>query len=517
MPNKVDSAIKANQSLQIIESHYKMGEYVKAKSALEKFRIEFPKYDLFITGPMIDIGLQLNDTLLIENAIEIFEKTPHDKISPHFLYNAGNGYHILYQLKIMSGVSIFECHSLIEKALECFNKSAVGRPPALTNLGNLYDEIGRPIEALERYEQALKLDSNFAMAVGNKALALRKLAPISNYETGYLIYAFQLYSEALDNPSSLAAEGGSQANSVFVKDKTYIEEIFQKQGKVDFLNKDLTHPKPNLSKLSKFVRFYTTYCLEKNLYLNLHLYSSVSDASVGDSIGVHLITKTSKSYSKEKKHVDEIAFRLNEIKEAFMTARLALVQSQYATKDYSNISEQTLIINNLDYSVSNIYVGYLKMAFKEGFSVLDKIAIFINHYLDLNFNENDRRLGYSSIWYSNLDKNNKINPAIEKYGSALYGIYSLFGEIRSSELDEIRNAVTHRYLRIYRHMLGPEESYQFEEMVDKTEELLFKVKCAIVYLNNFINVTEATKKKKSGKGFIPEMKLETNQWLDLWG
>jgi hypothetical protein len=86
---------------------------------------------------------------------------------------------------------------------------------------------------------------------------------------------------------------------------------------------------------------------------------------------------------------------------------MSLVQSQYTTPDFSAISQQTTLVNLLDYSVSNIYVGQLKSAYKEAFSALDKIAILVNHYLDLGFPED--RCDYRNVWYEHNARGNLVH------------------------------------------------------------------------------------------------------------
>jgi HEPN superfamily protein len=68
-----------------------------------------------------------------------------------------------------------------------------------------------------------------------------------------------------------------------------------------------------------------------------------------------------------------------------------------AVDDFSVISEQTTLASLHDYSVSNIYVGYLKAAYKEVIGVLDKIAVLLNHYLSLGLREDS--CYYRSVWY----------------------------------------------------------------------------------------------------------------------
>src|SRR5438270_5231976 len=47
------------------------------------------------------------------------------------------------------------------------------------NYGNCLDCLGRGVEALYAYEEALKIDPKFAMAIGNKAITSRHFATIS--------------------------------------------------------------------------------------------------------------------------------------------------------------------------------------------------------------------------------------------------------------------------------------------------------------------------------------------------
>jgi tetratricopeptide (TPR) repeat protein len=505
----------ANRLLLRIEALYRARKYDDALTKVSKFREKHPDYKASIIGALIDIGSASNNYQLIEDAIEIFEAMIMSEISPQALYNAGNGYQILFERELYSGVNVFDCKDFIDRAVMCFMGVNNRDPRLKTNLANLLDDIGRPIEALLQYDAAISIDHDFGMALGNKALTMGRLSFVSDYQTVDLIYTYQLYQQAFKNKSSIVEIGGPNSLHDFEKDSKYIQSLFIKSGDQKMLEQDLTHPDLNIESESDIQRFYTRYCIEKDLYLNLHIHSNVTNASVGDHIGFHIITDMSDEYSHRQKHVSEVAFRLNEIKEAYISARLSLVQSQYVNDDFSNISEQTLIVNNLDYSVSNIYVGYLKMSFKEAFSVLDKIAILLNYYLELGHKENNPRLSYHSVWFDELDKKKRINDKIKLHQAKLFGLYSVFDEIKKSELDEIRNALTHRYLRVSRTMGSINGFTDYEDLVEKTEALLFKVKCSIIYLHLFINDVESKKNGVNDKKLL-KMPINTGQWLDLW-
>ncbi len=515
MSQTKDDIDDANKLLLEIELLYHEQKYPDALIKVSEFRDKYPEYKPSIIGALIDIGSATNNDQLVKDAIEIFEAMSPSEISSQALYNAGNGYQILFEQKLYLGVNVFDCKDLIDKAIACF-MGVTNRDPRLkTNLANLLDEIGRPIEALLQYDAAISIDPNFGMALGNKALTMGRLSFVSDYQTVDLIYAYQLYQQAFKYKNSIVEVGGPNSLHDFEKDSKYIENLFIKSGDRKLLSQNLTHPDLAIKSESDIQRFYTQYCLDKDLYLNLHIHSNVTNASIGDHIGFHIVTDMSEEYSDRKKHVSEVAFRLNEIKEAYIAARLSLVQSQHVNDDFSSISKQTLIVNNLDYSVSNIYVGYLKMSFKEAFSVLDKIAILLNYYLELGHKENSPQLSYHSVWFDKLDKKKDINDKIKLHQAKLFGLYSVFNEIKTSELDEIRNALTHRYLRVSRSMGSINGFTEYEDLVEKTEALLFKVKCSIIYLHLFINDVES---KKNGINVekLFKMPMNTGQWLDLW-
>jgi hypothetical protein len=166
--------------------------------------------------------------------------------------------------------------------------------------------------------------------------------------------------------------------------------------------------------------------------------------------------------------------------------------------------------------VSNIYVGYLKSAYKEAFSALDKIAVLINHYLDLGLPED--RCYYRNIWYEHDANGEMLDPPVitskvKAQGFRLFGLYQLCQELCGSKYSHIRNALTHRYLRVYRAVKGPKGTYMFEDLTQTTVDALYKIKCAIMYASLFIERTEGAKR---GDGLMVQVPLSTRQNLDIW-
>jgi tetratricopeptide (TPR) repeat protein len=467
---------------------------------------------------LVSTGQQNQDRAVLTCALEAFERLKakaKGPLGPETYYDIANGYLELFDLAVHTdGANVFDCEEGVTAALRYGERGAADGPRALTNLGNLYDETGRPVEALRCYERALAIDPEFGMALGNKAMAIQILAPVTRYSVTHLIQAHQLYRAATRRAESVAEAGLDGSLESFRQHDEAIVGYLTSIGRADRLDQDLRHEPYDDSGLSEFVRFYTRFCLEHDLYLNTHLADRAAAASIGDEIVPVLVTRVGDS--DDRRYVDDIMFRLNEILESYMTARMALVQSQYVCDDFSAVSRQTTLVNLEDGSASNIYVGHLKMAYKEAFAALDKIAVLINHYLELGLPE--QQCYYGTVWYQHGQDGKPseprvVAPAVKAAGYRLFGLYLLCKDLCGSKYSDIRNALTHRYLRVYTTDPKPKGVYLFDDLTATTTEVLYKVKCAVTYAALFVWSKE---NQKHGDHPTVQAHLSTDQHLDQW-
>lgn len=458
---------------------------------------------------VISTGQYFGNAPLTRAALAAFERVKHSaRPDGSYYYDVANGYQVLYeQERGTSGEDAFEMGDAANAAIKYFARSDL--PQARTNLGNLLDSVGRPLEALKAYQQALALDPEFGMAWGNWGVTLEYLASSGQYSGGLLFSAYQLLQEALDRPTSVIDVGGQAALATFLAKHERIGAHFAANGQGELLDADLRHDPRDDSGKSAFVRFYTALCIERDLYLNLHLMDAEAEASVGDSYLPTFITSVDSGDAEFR----ELALRLNEIHETFASARYHFARSQYLDSDTREISEQTTLVNTLDYAASNLYVGLLKAAYKDAFSTLDKLAVLINHYLDIGHNEDS--VYYGNVWFEpgRADGDRRIAEQVRAGGDRLLGTYLLCLELRGSRYSSLRNAMTHRYVRVFRSGPSAKGGYGFERLVDLTAEVLFKVKCAIIYVSQFITHEEQKKHKGGILGTLPAW---TNQNLDIW-
>jgi len=470
-------------------------------------------------GFLINIGSYTNDSEVIERGISAGETCLEDESFSDsrgmLLYNTANGLHFRIGKYFNDNKTYFGIEEDVKRCIAMYREAfeLTRDPNAAVNLGNLFDETGRPLEAMAEYERAIRADPGFGMAYGNKAVAVRQLSQITEYQGMYLAYGYQLFNEALKNETSIIGAGGHSSLVTFKQSQKEIKHMFEQQSNVDLLEKDLTHPAHSRDGLGEELASYTEFCLDNDLYLTLHIFDRHSEGSIGDNISSSFITSVGDD--EASKWVKEAFMRLNEIKESYITGRYILWQSQQKTDTMSDISQQSLLVNNLDYTAHNIYTGLLKSAYKEGFSALDKIANLVNYYLNLEAKEKD--VSYRNIWFNKLKQKNGYHSTILESNYRLFGLYATLDEL-GGEPSSDRNSMEHRYFRISTLAIDQYDAPTFQDFTQQTVEVYYKIKCAIVYLLNFINYCEGRKRQAAIEkgGIVPSMPVISDQWLDLW-
>jgi len=277
------------------------------------------------------------------------------------------------------------------------------------------------VEALYAYDEALKIDHGFPMALGNKAMAMRFFADISgdeakSYREAVYIKSYQILMSVLKN-KDLVKFCGIAAKKGFENEIQQITRRFENES---LLSRNLEHPQYDLSHATSFEKFYIEFCSKHKLFLNFHIHENEGEASIVDPIFISMVTPID-----DNETFYNLAKHINQIKEDYATARLLLVQSQFKRGDFDNISKRTTFLNTKDDSMFNIYIGLLKSAFKEAYNILDKISRFINEYYKLGIEGN---IYYTTIWQDGNNKNErKIRPEIvNSKNISLYALYDIF-------------------------------------------------------------------------------------------
>lgn len=394
-------------------------------------------------------------------------------------FNLSNAYHHQIMESFFKNKTYFYTDKLIKKYIRRSKQAFNARPEAqiATNLGNFYDEIGRTLEAIKWYDKALKIDENFGMALGNKAIAIDGLARVSQGSLRYKIYAYSLLEKALSSASSVAAQNNS-ALEHFKSVKGSIYQEFCALGKEDLLRNGVDCSCPNNPTDHAE---YAAFCLEHDLYANLHVFDYYCCGNIGDNISYSIVD----DYTGER--AKEMFLRIDDIRETFSTARYILWFSQNI-KNIEAINKQTLFADNSDYVAHGINIGMLKTAYKTAYCCLDKISYALNYYLDLQIPR--QKVNSKTIWLEDMeDTKNQFRSKLLKQHYSLYGIYATMEELKDRDSQK-RNALEHRYYKLYS---APSNGQSVEDFFRETVDVLYTIKCLIVYLICFIENSELAK------------------------
>lgn len=465
---------------------------------------------------LIDGGWDSKNPEMIKKGISRGEELIKDNASRHngkrlckLSYFIGNGYMNLYSLnfsrekgwqQILENKKLQEAKNNFRHAIKYSNDSPVDLKKMIwTNYANCLDTLGRGMDALFAYEEVLKIDPTFSMAIANKAIAMVTFADASG------IYREAIYNNAykmlksVQNKKDLISIGGRYAKYRIDAEIKKIEALMDEKT----LSKDFSHNPYDLSQLSAFEKFYVEFCIKNGLFLNLHIHEDICEASITDPVFIRLLLPTN-----DKTTFFKLAKTINQIKEDYAIARLLLVQSQFKTNDLDNISQKTTFVNTQDSSMSNIYLGLLKSAFKEAYNILDKIARFVNEYFLLGIPpKNNIYITSKELWMDKISKKNwKLKlEVLESNNPSLYALYDMSLDLNPqtgyyTNLRTMRNKLVHEKLIIHGpEWNGKEDDYNisYEKMILRTIRLLKIVKSAIIYLINAVNIEERKKRQNA--------------------
>jgi len=456
-----------------------------------------------VSGLLIDIGVGLENEEIVKDGVELLQKhfrtiVKHVEYVPTAYYNFANGLYALFRFRMMKDpiatyfkeTELDQARVYYRKALEHKLQDVMLVSQIWANLGNCFDTVGRVVDGLECYEESLKWNPNHGMALGNKGIALRYYALVSGeHQATYLIEAFQLLSRAL--------KIGVPAEAVDTFSE-YLEDIRRRFPDKKILDQPPKYPGYKIKAESEFERFLVEFCLEKKLFLNICNFCQRCNAAIGDTAVIkRMIVQMSRDEGKDSSSnlYLRLSAYLNQIKQDYVAARFLLVLSRYKGLNLDFVDRHVTIINTLDYSMHDIRIQLVKISFKNFFGILDKIACFISDYLELGIPE--RKIDFRKIWY--YDSRKEVRKKIERTKNL--SLNALFDIHRSSKkngphesLQEIRNALTHRFVNIRMFPESEDEENMTEEtLVKHTLELARIVRNAIIYLLYFVYVEESKK------------------------
>nr|WP_294513164.1 LA2681 family HEPN domain-containing protein [uncultured Rhodopila sp.] len=226
----------------------------------------------------------------------------------------------------------------------------------------------------------------------------------------------------------------------------------------------------------------------------------------------------------------------NQVKQEFVSARWLYFEG--VNSEDPHISDRdVLLYNTLDYPTFGLAVEKVKIAFRMAYSLFDKIAYFLNHYLKLGIRE--WQASFKAIWYERPGVVRKELEASENW--PLRGLYWLskdlfekgFSDLTDPDaraLDHLRNHLEHKYVKV--HSMGVPfrcngrntgdlffdhfaHSVSNADLEQRTLRLMKLVRSALIYLSLGMHREEQRRRKAAGSAvLIAPMRVDP--WDDEW-
>lgn len=456
-------------------------------------------------GFAIDIGDGLGEISLVEKGIEhtrmALSMIPESEAEyGRALFNLGSGLDSLFT-HTHERVGYYTGDADLESIKSAYRKAIAHScmdPRPHVNYGNLLNgQLGRAIEAMEQYNVGLARDSGHALALANRGYAKYQLAKVVSKEAG-LVILHEAYNDIQKSfeqrmdakPSNFFSELGLQIKSFF-DDPNVLDDLAQCENA-------LPEDKQNLES------FYIHFCYQHQLYLNPLGKTHSCIAALGDPL---VLSGFIESITNPKKSFYKFSHYLNLIKQEYVSARFLAAFSHYRS-EYDFVDSNVTLVDTLDYPAFNIYIEQAKNAYRVCYSILDKLAMLVNDYMDLKLVKG--QVTFRSI--SNLGDNNHLSeffPFKNRYLAALVDLSNDFENGHFREFRRIRRLLEHRFYTI-RHEISDGELIDGQVVLtpdhfrEKLIELLKIVRSAIFYGLLMINEGEQQKfERLSGVPIVP--------------
>lgn len=373
-----------------------------------------------------------------------------------------------------------------------------------TNLGNLFDTVGRFVEAIDYYNKALELDPNFSMALGNKGITLFHYGNALYSCYGKILFirkSCDYLQKAIQLETDRSAKKAFQ--DYYFEGESWIKQINCKK-------KNEKNP-DNLLGNSEEERQYRSWCLKQKLFLNpLNDILTTPDVE-RDDILLPLISKKPTAYFDY----------FNQLKQEYVFSRFVFYQSM--NMNSSHYSDRCIpLTDTLNYSIFSSEIEGLKTSFRISYSIFDKIGYFIYKYLGLKLDTN--HVYFHSLWYEKGNMKDRILQPnfINKNNWPLRGLFWLSKDLlfrdddetkpiepEAKDLKNIRNHLEHKYCIIHEDFHNITEkndeyySLSRNELEQKTLKMMKTARAAIINLALGIHREESFNKKDSWDIYAP--------------
>ena len=324
-------------------------------------------------------------------------------------------------------------------------------------------------------------------------------------------YAYQLHPEA--------REGFSQA----------LDQLLRAVPAEILTAPPHNHPFP--TRVSRKERLYRSWCLTQRLFLN-----DLNDLGIDPIAAADVLTLPSITTSVNSLQPNAFGF-FNQLKQEYVSARYMYYEGIMDDRTVHFSDKEVTLINTLDYPAYGLAAEKVKLAFRIAYSLLDKVAYFLNDYLEIGIPE--KRVSFRGLWYNGQDAKRGLCTNLHRpYNAPLKGLFFLAKDLYEKdsgfteamdpdarELADIRNHLEHKYFKLHLFRPPRRESNFFcplgfenlaysmdrADFQRRTVRLLLTAREALIYLSQVVHVEEHKKKPERA-----EEKRNASIQMDVW-
>jgi len=391
----------------------------------------------------------------------------------------------------------------------------------LSNMAALFNHVGRFAEALEYWDRALRLRPEFPMARGKRGYALTHYAQVLYDRTHRELF---LKRASADLKAALNSRIYDRAKGHFKRRLRWVEARMP--------NRDSQEPGSGLFESSTVYTEpemnYRRWCLEHRLVLN-----PICDLGPYPAAARDILMVPPRVFTGKRGRFYHGFF--NQLKQAFVSARFLYYEGITAGEVHFSDMD-VLLFDTMDYPTYSLSVEKIKASFAMAYSLFDKLARFLNLYLELGIPEGDAV--FRTLWY---EEKNPAKGLREEFRGrknwALRGLFWLSKDLYDEnpgfsetlepdarELAEIRYHLERHYLKLHddfytgigsdaaRPPGTPEDSLAYSlhrgDFEAKTLRLLKRVRSALMYLSFGVHIEERSAPDGSRDGHLPAVMLD---------
>lgn len=383
----------------------------------------------------------------------------------------------------------------------------------LTNLANVMDWTGRFVVAFDCWNRVLSYNGQFGMALGAKGNSMIYHAMNTLYDEGhkriFLVNGYKHLKKAVDLPLESKAKEG------YLKRIGALESCYP--GLLDSTF-DLSYSKAYNSEEEKQ---YREWCLDNCLFLNpLNDMGQYAIAS-HDPFGLPTMVIN----TKEDGGTYHSFF--NQIKQEYVSSRFLLFESRISKGRHFSDNE-VMKYEMFDGTINSLSIEKMKTAFRIAYSIFDKVAFFLNSYLNLAIPSH--KVNFRSLWFLKQEFGGGLRSEFNgRMNLAFRALYWLSKDLHydsesfkkaidwdATELAKIRNHIEHKSFKVFDNKFTlPFEIFEDKiaysilekDFFSRTLKLIKLSREAIIYLSLGIRWEERL--KSSEEKIVPSIQIQT--------